>query len=64
VDLSPPPPHPDKQETPVVEKFRRLALEGVANELEQPSDEEQGERAIAPASASKKTSPRQENRIR
>ena len=44
VDLSPPPAHADEQEPPVVEEFRRLALESVANELESPSDEEQSQR--------------------
>jgi|SRR5580658_125695 hypothetical protein len=43
VNLSPPPAHADEQETPVVEKFRRLAFEGVADELENPSDEEQSQ---------------------
>jgi len=44
VDLSPPPAHANEQETPVAEKFRRLAFEGVADELENPSDEEQSQR--------------------
>jgi hypothetical protein len=44
VDLSPPPADADEQETPVVEEFRRLALEGVADELENPSHEEQSQR--------------------
>ena len=44
MDLSPPPADADEQEPPVVEEFRRLALEGVADELENPSDEEQTQR--------------------
>ena len=44
VDFSPPPADADEQKTPVMEKFRRLALEGVADELENPSNEEQSER--------------------
>ena len=44
VDLGPPPADADEQETPVVEEFRRLALEGMADELENPSDEEQRQR--------------------
>jgi hypothetical protein len=38
--LCPPPAHADEQESPVTEKFRRFALEGVADELEDPSDDE------------------------
>ena len=44
MDLSPPPANADEQETPVVEEFWRLALEGVADELENPSNEEQNQR--------------------
>src|SRR6266446_2006249 len=44
VHLSPPPAHADEQKTPVVEEFRRLALESVADELENPSCEEQNQR--------------------
>jgi hypothetical protein len=41
VDLGPPPADADEQESPVLEEFWRLALEGVADELENPSDDKQ-----------------------
>lgn len=44
VDLSPPPADADEQESPVVEELRRLAFEGVADELKDPAEDEQGER--------------------
>ena len=43
-DLCPPPADADKEKTPVLEKLRGLAFEGVANELKNPSEDEQGER--------------------
>ena len=43
VDLGPPPADADEKEAPVAEELGRLAFEGVANELEYPSDNEQGE---------------------
>ena len=43
MDLCPPPADADEQETRVVEEFRRLELESVADELKNPSDEEQRE---------------------
>ena len=43
MNLSPPPAHADKQKTPVVEEFRRLAFERVPDELKNPSDQEQSE---------------------
>ena len=39
--LGPPPTDADKQEAPVAEELRRFALEGMADELEKPSEEEQ-----------------------
>lgn len=44
MDLSPPPAHADEQKTPVMEKFRRLPLERMANELENPADQKQSQR--------------------
>src|ERR1700683_3021681 len=44
VNLGPPPAHADEQETPVAEKLRRFALEGVADELENPSQNKESER--------------------
>ena len=41
VDLGPPPADADEEETPVAEEFRRLAFEGVSDELEDPSQEKQ-----------------------
>jgi hypothetical protein len=43
LDLGPPPANADEQETPVAEEFRGLAFEGVADELEKPSEEEKTE---------------------
>jgi hypothetical protein len=40
VDFCPPPADADEEETPVTEEFRRLAFEGVADELENPSEHE------------------------
>jgi hypothetical protein len=44
LDLGPPPAGADEQETPVVEEFRGLAFEGMADELENPSGKEKTER--------------------
>src|SRR5258706_2007576 len=44
VDRGTPRARADEQETPVVEEFRRLALEGMADELEHPSGDEKTER--------------------
>ncbi len=44
MNFGPPPAHADKQETPVVEKLRLFALEGMADELERPSHKEKRER--------------------
>jgi hypothetical protein len=44
VDLGPPPAGTNEQETPVMEEFRGLAFEGVADELENPSEEKKSER--------------------
>jgi hypothetical protein len=43
VDLGPPPADADEQEAPVVEEFRGLAFEGVADELEKPPKEKKRE---------------------
>jgi hypothetical protein len=40
-DLSPPPTHSDKEEAPVVKKFGFFALEGMADELQYPSQQEE-----------------------
>ena len=40
LDLGPPPADANEQETPVAEELRGLAFEGVADELEKPSEEE------------------------
>ena len=40
VDFGPPPADADEEEPPIAEEFRRLAFEGVADELENPSDHE------------------------
>jgi len=41
VNLGPPPAHADKEESPVAKKLGRLALEGMADELEDPSQDKQ-----------------------
>ena len=43
VNLGPPPADADKKKTPVLEEFRWLAFEGMADELENPSHDEQTE---------------------
>ncbi len=43
VDLCPPPADADEEEAPVAEEFRGLAFEGVADELEDPSEGEEAE---------------------
>jgi len=43
-NLSPPPADADEEESPVAEEFRWLAFEGVADELEDPSDYEERQR--------------------
>ena len=43
VNLGPPPAHANKQESPVVEEFRRLAFEGVSDELQDPSKDKKDE---------------------
>ena len=66
VDLGPPPADADEQETPVMEKFRGLALEGVADELENPSDKKQSEgvgpQAVEEDAAKKKRKREQDGR--
>jgi hypothetical protein len=42
LDLGPPPAEADEEESPVAEELRGLAFEGVADELEKPSKDEQG----------------------
>ena len=44
VDLGPPPADANEQEAPVAEEFGRLALKGMADELEDPSDHEEPQR--------------------
>ena|ERR1700674_1149894 len=44
MDLGPPPAGAYEQETPVVKELRRFALEGMADELERPSRQEQAQR--------------------
>jgi len=44
VNLGPPPSHADKQESPVVEEFRRLTFKCMADELEDPSEDEDSQR--------------------
>ena len=44
IDLRPPPADADEEESPVAKEFRRLAFEGMADELENPSDHEQHQR--------------------
>ena len=43
VNLCPPPADADEQESPVTEEFRGLAFEGVADELENPPEQKQGQ---------------------
>ena len=43
VNLCPPPADADEEEAPVREKFRGLAFEGMADELENPSNDKEGE---------------------
>jgi hypothetical protein len=40
-NFGPPPADADQEESPVVEEFGRLAFKGVADELEDPSDDEE-----------------------
>ncbi len=54
VNLYPPPAHADKQETPVAEELRGLAFKGVAEELKQPSEDEESE-GIPPKAMKKET---------
>jgi hypothetical protein len=42
LDFGPPPAGADQQETPVGKEFRGLAFEGMADELENPSEDKQG----------------------
>jgi hypothetical protein len=60
VDLGPPPTDTDEQEMPVMEKLRRFALEGVADKLENPSEDEQSQpippQAVGEYATEKKTS--------
>jgi hypothetical protein len=44
VDLRPPPADPHEEKPPVTEELRRLAFEGVADELKDPSDDEESQR--------------------
>ena len=44
LDFGPPPAGADQQETPVGKEFRGLAFEGMADELENPSQDKQGKR--------------------
>jgi hypothetical protein len=41
VNLRPPPADSDEQKPPILEKFRRLAFEGMADELKYPANEKQ-----------------------
>ena len=41
LDFRPPPADAYEEKTPVVEEFRGLAFEGVADELEKPSEKEE-----------------------
>src|SRR5580704_10509769 len=43
LNLSPPPADADEQEAPVGKEFRRLAFEGVTDELENPSEDKQSQ---------------------
>jgi hypothetical protein len=43
LDFRPPPADAYEEETPVAEEFRGLAFEGVADELENPSEEKEAE---------------------
>jgi len=43
VNLGPPPADADEEESPVAEKLWWLAFEGMADELENPSEDKQGE---------------------
>src|SRR5450755_324895 len=65
-NLGPPPAHAHKQETPVVEKFRRLAFKSVADKLEDPSDQKQAERidpqAVKEAAQNKQWDGKQDGR--
>ena len=61
VDLRPPPAHSDKQESPVSEKLRWLAFEGVADKLEDPPEDKQRQR-VEPKTMNENT--RDENRDR
>jgi len=44
VNLGPPPAHADKEKSPVTEELRWLAFKSVADELEDPSEDKEGER--------------------
>lgn len=54
VDFCPPPAHPNEKKAPVLEELRRLALEDVADELEDPAEDEQRKR-IKPEAMKKDT---------
>ena len=52
VDLGPPPADADEEETPVLKKFGRFAFEGMADELEDPSQDKETE-SIGPQAMNK-----------
>jgi len=61
LDLGPPPADTDEQKSPVAEEFRRLAFEGVADELENPSGDEKHQR-VDPQAVKEKPGDRNGNR--
>ena len=54
VNLCPPPADADEEKAPVREKFRGLAFEGMADELENPSNDKEGE-SIGPQAMNEDT---------
>ena len=66
MDLRPPPTYANEQEAPVVEELRRLAFEGVADELEDPSQDKEaksiGPKAMDKDAANKKQQRNQDGR--
>src|SRR5579863_137128 len=61
VNLGPPPAYSDKQEPQIMKEFWLFALEGMADELERPSHEEEGKR-IGPEAVDKEAGDQQGER--
>jgi len=61
VNLCPPPADAHEEESPILKEFRRLAFEGMADELKNPSYDKEGER-IGPQAMEEDTAKKQRER--